>query len=204
MLFACAPGFGAEVTFALTDAKGQPVGDAVVSLLPLDAPAPAPTSIPAVEVEQKGQEFSPYVTAVRVGTTVKFPNRDAIEHHVYSESAARRFEFPLYKPGTSESITFNQPGVVSIGCNIHDWMMAHIVVLPTPWFAVVGSSGRATVAAVPAGRYRAEVWHPRLVKPDTREVTVGAAAADPLAFRLNLKPDRRIRRVPEAGGKGYR
>lgn len=199
------PAAGGTAAFTLTDQKDQPIADAVVSLVALDAPSASVGGAPVVELEQKGQEFRPYVTAVQVGTSVKFPNRDTIEHHVYSQSPARKFELPLYKPGQAETLVFDRPGVVSIGCNIHDWMLAYVVVLPTPWFAVTPATGAARLASVPAGRYRAEVWHPRLAKPETRELTLGADAAEtPLAFRLTLRPDRRIRRTPDVAGKSYR
>lgn len=193
------------VAFTLSDQKDQPIADAVVSLVALDVPSASTGGGGVVELEQKGQEFRPYVTAVRVGTSVKFPNRDTIEHHVYSQSPARKFELPLYKPGQAETLVFDRPGVVSIGCNIHDWMLAYVVVLPTPWFAVTPATGAARIANVPAGRYRAEVWHPRLAKPETRELTLGADGSEtPLAFRLTLRPDRRIRRALDATGKSYR
>lgn len=194
-----------DVTFKLADPKGQPIGSAVVSLVPLDAGAPLPgtASTNLVEIEQRNQEFSPAVTAIRTGTTVRFPNRDAVEHHMYSTSAARRFEFPLYKPDKAESVTFDKSGVVTIGCNIHDWMLAYVVVLDTPWFAVVPAAGSATLPGVPAGRYRATVWHARLAKPEEREITL---TADNLAleFALALKPDRRIRRGPDGAKTGYK
>lgn len=193
-----------EVRFQLSDAKGAPVADAVVSLMPLDSIATASATHSPREIAQRGKEFQPYVTAIQVGTTVRFPNRDEVEHHVYSLSKAKKFEFPLYKPGMAEEIVFDQAGVVVVGCNIHDWMAAYVVVLPTPWFAVTAADGAAALSAVPAGRYRAEIWQPRLKEKITREVVVtdGTPAA-PLAFNLALKPDQR-RRAPEAGGNGYK
>jgi plastocyanin len=115
------------------DGKGAPVADAVVSLHALDHPAAAlPPPDAPVEIVQRDQEYIPYVTVVRVGTRVDFPNQDDIQHHIYSVSKAKRFEKPLYAPGARETVLFDQPGVVTIGCNIHDWMVAYLVVLPTP------------------------------------------------------------------------
>lgn len=208
LVFLCAglplAGRASGVEFRVADTKGHPVENAVVSLTPLDAPAP-PLHSPAAPlvIQQKGQEFSPYVTALVVGTAVTFPNRDTVQHHVYSLSPPKKFELPLYAGEAKEAIVFDRPGVVSLGCNIHDWMSAYIVILATPWFARTGADGTAVVAEVPAGRYHAEVWHPRLPKGESRELTLTATPA-PVAFALALKPDRRIRRSPDADRGGYK
>jgi plastocyanin len=192
-----------DVRFQLTDAKGAPVADAVVSLTPLDSTAPVAVANKPSEIEQRAKEFQPYVTAIQVGTTVRFPNRDEVEHHVYSLSKAKKFEFPLYKPGMAEEIVFDQAGVVAVGCNIHDWMAAYVIVLPTPWFAVTPATGDATVS-LPPGRYQVEIWQPRLKEKITREIVVSdRGPTEPLAFQLALKPDQR-RRAPAAGSSGYK
>jgi plastocyanin len=186
----------ADVACKLTDQKGAPVADAVVSLQRLDTPEPAvaPAGTTA-EIIQQDKEFIPYVTAVQVGTTMHFPNRDKVQHHVYSLSKAKKFELPLYSGEEKGGILFDQPGVVTIGCNIHDWMIAYIVVLPTPHFAKTGDTGAATLP-VPAGRYHLEIWQPRLAQPLTQEITVADTAPTALAFSLVLKPDHRIPRPP--------
>jgi plastocyanin len=205
-LFVLAPvlAAGGSLRVTLADGKGKPVEDAVVSLVPADgAKLPTPAFTP-VEVMQKNQTFIPYVTAVAVGTSVVFPNQDTVQHHIYSLSKAKRFEKPLYAPGSREAVVFDQPGVVTLGCNIHDWMLAYIVVLPTPLYAKSAADGTATVANVPAGRYRLEVWHPLLAAPQTREVTVADGPdGSAEAFVLNLKADRRIHRGPDGKGSGY-
>ena len=195
----------APLSVSVTDSGGQPVADAVVSLVPLDgALIPPAASAAPIEITQQAQEFKPFVTAVQVGATVMFPNNDKVQHHVYSLSKAKRFEFARYGPGMNETIRFDKPGLIAIGCNIHDWMVAYLVVLPTPWFAKSDAGGRATPEA-PPGRFRLEVWHPRLARPEIREVEIPrGTAADREAFVLKLRRDRRIRRAPDAKGPGYK
>ncbi len=192
----------AEFSSTLSSPKGEPVADAVISLIPLDAPAPPVAATAQIEIAQQDQEFIPYVSVVQAGTKVVFPNRDTVQHHVYSLSKPRKFELPLYNPGQRESLVFEIPGLVTIGCNIHDWMISHLVVVPTPWFAKSDAQGAVKITA-PAGRYRAEVWHPRLAKPDTREIVLTEAAAVTENFSLSLKPDRRVRRSPGGKTGGY-
>jgi plastocyanin len=198
-----APLPAAELVLTLTDAASAPVVDAVVSLHPLDAPVPAPGPAAEVEVVQRDGEFQPLVTAVRAGTRVRFPNADSIQHHVYSLSPAKRFDIPLHGGASAPAEEFAVPGVVSVGCNIHDWMRAYVVVLDTPWFALSSAAGLARLEA-PAGRYRVEIWHYRVAKPDVSEITLVEARPEAAARGLVLRRDRRPARAPETGGGGYR
>jgi len=193
----------AELSVAVKASKGEPVPDAVVSLTPLDVAVPPVSAGAGGEIGQKGQEFTSYVTVVQAGTKVVFPNRDTVQHHVYSLSKAKKFELPLYNPGAAESFVFDVPGLVTLGCNIHDWMLAYLVIVPTPYFAKSDAAGAARVTA-PAGRYRLELWHPRLATPVTQEITLADGAAAAREFALTLKADRRIRRGPETKAGGYR
>ena len=193
-----------ELGVAIKSSKGEAVADAVVSLVPLDTATPPPPLTPAapVEIAQQNQEYTTYVTVVQAGSTVMFPNRDTVQHHVYSLSKAKKFELPLYNPGAAESFVFDVPGIVTLGCNIHDWMLAYLVVVPTPYFARSDARGAAALTA-PAGRYRLELWHPRLGAALTEEITLADGAALRREFTLTLKPDRRIRRGPEGKRGGY-
>jgi plastocyanin len=207
-LVACAAprALAGDVLVTVKDAKGTAVADAVVSLVALDAPtAPAPTP-PAepVVIAQEGQEFDPYVTPVVAGTRVSFPNRDKIRHQVYSLSKTKPFEIPLYGPGAGQTIVFDKPGIVALGCNIHDWMSAYVVVLATPYFMKTPADGLARLAGLSPGRYRLDVWHPRLASETTREVVIAPADAATQTISVTLKPDKRIRRAPDSAGGGYK
>ena len=203
LALAAAPGRAAGVTFKFTGtADGKPIANAVVSLVPLDASVEKPPPASPAEVTQIEKEFAPQVIAVTIGTTVKFSNREKSgNHHIYSLSEAKKFEIPLHKPGTETAIVFDRAGVIALGCNIHEWMRAYVVVLATPWFATSDVRGSAAVDA-PPGRYRAEVWHARLEKMESREIALPAAG--PVGFTLALSPDKRIPRGPTAAGAGYK
>ncbi len=192
------------VHVGVKDAKGQPVADAVVSLVPLGtAPILAPSPEPVV-IAQSGQEFEPYVTALVVGSRVSFPNRDSVKHQVYSTSKIMPFEIPLYGPGAAQTVLFDKPGIIALGCNIHDWMSAYIVVLATPYFQKTPAAGTATFTTLPPGRYRLDVWHPRLANDTQREVIIASSDPAMQSIAVVLKPDRRIRRAPDGAGGGYK
>jgi plastocyanin len=192
----------ADLHAVVKDAHGQPVGEAVVIAVPEGG---APRGRPKLEqVEQINQEFVPKVKAVVVGSPVSFPNHDDVRHHVYSFSPAKRFDLPLYVGTPAKPVVFDAPGVVTIGCNIHDWMVGYIYVSESPYFATTGADGAATLSGLPAGRYSVRVWHPQLAAAEesTRRA-LDLQANQSLDWQLALKPEVRIRRSP-SGTRGGR
>jgi plastocyanin len=158
-------------------------------------------------IDQRNKQFIPYVTAVQVGTSVVFPNSDNIRHHVYSFSPAKRFELPLYTGVPAKPVVFDKVGFVTLGCNIHDWMIAYVAVLPTPYFQVTGKEGRALLKDLPGGQYTVEVWQPSLKggpEKFAQHVALAASGTKQLLFTLDLKPDFRAKRAPALSTGGYR
>jgi plastocyanin len=153
------PVISATLSARVADAAGRPLADAVVYAEP-QAGVPANKSGRAVAIEQKDREFTPYVSVIQAGTSVTFPNRDAMRHHVYSFSPAKPFEIKLYSGDITREILFDKPGVVTLGCNIHDWMVGYIFVAETPYFAKTDKNGDARLSDLPAGEYDVKVWHP--------------------------------------------
>ncbi len=174
----------------LRDSAGAPVADAVVYAMPASGPIEAHPGKATVQIEQVDREFVPYVTAMQTGTTASFPNHDPILHHVYSFSPAKTFEIKLYTGQSPSSITFDKPGVVTLGCNIHDWMIAYVLVVSTPWFAKSGPDGKVRLRDLPAGSYALQAWHPQM-RGSVLPVTVvleGAGAAQSMAFSFEVAP----------------
>ncbi|WP_156970577.1 methylamine utilization protein [Andreprevotia chitinilytica] len=157
------PAQGGGLIARVTSPAGFAVEDAAVVLEPLSGTVP-PKHKQAV-IEQKDREFKPYLTIVQTGSDIDFPNRDPFKHHIYSFSPPKVFEVKLYgadKP--AKPILFDKPGEVVLGCNIHDWMEAYVLVVDSPYFAKTDATGRARIDAVPPGKYRLRVWHPRQKK----------------------------------------
>lgn len=159
--FIAAPAVAADMTVAVTDANGKPVAMAVVTFTPNGgASIPASVKGAAYTMAQKSIQFQPFVLAVPAGATVNFPNQDRVNHHVYSFSPIQPFQFPLYGPGKTHTMTFPHEGTVALGCNIHDSMSAYVRVVATPFFATTGADGRVTLKGVPEGAGKLAVWHP--------------------------------------------
>ena len=150
----------ATVEVLVQTPAGSPLADAAVLVEPVAGTPARPRARGHASIEQRGREFIPWMTVVQTGTSVDFPNNDTIRHHVYSFSEPKRFEIKLYAGKPGQPVVFDKPGQVDIGCNIHDWMEAHVLVVDTPYFARTGTDGRAAITNVPAGRYRVRPWHP--------------------------------------------
>jgi plastocyanin len=180
----------AVLEVAVRDASGAPVTDAAVYAIAATGPTEA-RGARSREIEQIDREFVPYVTVVQAGTTVTFPNRDPILHHVYSFSPAKSFEIKLYTGKSPEEIVFDKPGIVTLGCNIHDWMIAYIVVVPTAHFARTDASGKVRLRDLPAGAYEVHAWHPNqrsAVSP--QGIALDAQASGNIAFVIETSPRR--------------
>ncbi len=165
---------GADLNINVRDRSGQPIGEVVVLLEPLAGEA-KPNSPPAsAVVDQLHQQFVPGVIAVRTGTAISFPNSDTVSHQVYSFSPAKRFELGLYRGVPRDPIVFDKPGIVVLGCNIHDNMIGYVYVTDAPYFGTTDADGHFR-SALPLGKYRVHVWSPRLSTQDNateRELTV--------------------------------
>ena len=165
-----APALAANVSVAVVDSAGRPLPDAVITLEAPGRAHPAPKPAQGVEISQRNRHFEPSVTVIPVGTSVTFPNRDTVRHHVYSFSPTKTFEIKLYAGVPSSPIVFDKTGLAVLGCNIHDSMIAWVMVVDSPWYGKTGADGHLAIADVPPGSYRLHAWHPLL--PD------GAAGPD--------------------------
>jgi plastocyanin len=181
-------GRAAAIDVQARDVSGNPVPDAAVYAVPLGA-APESRAARTAAVEQFDREFVPYVSVIQAGTTVSFPNRDPILHHVYSFSPAKPFEIKLYTGRSPTEVVFDRPGVVTLGCNIHDWMIGYIAVVPTAHFARTDAAGAARLRDLPAGRYEVHAWHPQQRAELTpHAIAVEARDARTASFVFDIAP----------------
>jgi plastocyanin len=201
----------AEVHIEVVDSQGRPLPDAVVIASPVNPGAAREAARPAdgtEVIDQVDKQFVPYVKVIRAGTWVRFPNQDNIRHHVYSFSPAKRFELPLYAGAAAPPVLFDKPGVVVMGCNIHDWMVGYVYVSESPYFGKTGDDGRTLLANLPPGDYAIRIWHPDLIAAEestARTVRLTEQDARREAWKIEVKPSLKPRRGPsETKGLGYR
>jgi hypothetical protein len=125
---------------------------------------------------------------VTVGQAVEFPNDEdrQIEHNVFSNSPAKRFDLGLYGPGQSKTVVFDKTGAVSLFCSIHKEMDGTIYVSPTPYSSRVNEDGHYQMNNVPAGNWTVKTWQRRRRFAE-RTVPVTVSAGQSSTVDLELK-----------------
>jgi plastocyanin len=186
LLIAAVPaGAASNLQVEVRDRHEAAINDAVVYAVP-EAKAPPPPSRRAV-VDQRNRTFVPHVLPIQTGTAVIFPNSDNVRHQVYSFSPAKKFQLPLYAGTPAAPVVFDKPGVVAIGCNIHDQMSAYLVVVDTPYFART-VNGRAELSGLPEGQYDVRLWYEGMrSEPPAQSIRLGADGRESLMFRIGNK-----------------
>jgi plastocyanin len=185
----CSAGVAGSLSITASQRTGLAIPGAVITLEALSPALPPAPPVRAV-LDQVDLAFVPDVLVVPVHSSVQFPNSDAVSHQVYSFSPAKSFQLPLYRGKPYPPMLFEKPGVITLGCNIHDDMLAYLIVTDAPWFGRTDSRGQFWVADLPEGRYRARLWHPRLAEaPVERIVEMNAADQKiQLMLKRNLRP----------------
>jgi plastocyanin len=171
----------------VSSAGNVPLSELVIYLESPDPGRAMPATRPAVRVSQKGAQFSPALTIISVGQRVDFPNDEdrLIEHNVFSNAPAKRFDLGLYPPGQTRSVTFDKPGAVFLYCSIHRHMDGVIFVSPTPYFSRVDDDGNYRIENVPAGKWVLKTWQ-RRKRFAEQSVTLDLGADKPVTANVEL------------------
>jgi plastocyanin len=187
-LLQTAGALAADLVVAVQTSNGRPFAGAVITLRSLAGNDHPGAPVNAV-MDQVNRTFVPDLLVIPVGSTVAFPNSDSVSHQIYSFSAAHKFQLPLYRGKPYPPVLFDRPGIVTLGCNIHDSMLAYVLVTDAAYFGRTDAAGSWSVD-LPRGTYRVTVWQPRMQESSQQDVTVEEAGRSDLTVRLTkaLKP----------------
>lgn len=191
LLTASLPAAAATLKLQISDQDGKPLADAVATLYPQggDAAPSKPSAAHDHFVDQKDETFLPLVEIVPVGESVIFRNSDRTRHHVYTFSplATPPFDFILKPNELSAPIKLTKPGVIPIGCNIHDFMINYLFVTDSRWAAKSDDKGAAALSDVPPGTYTVKLWHPRLRPGAAQPSQTVAVTGEETSMALSMK-----------------
>ena len=176
----------ADLRVVVVDGAQQPVADAVVYATSVNPPPREPHK---ASIDQVHRQFVPQLSVIQAGTAVSFPNSDNIRHSVYSFSHAKTFTLKLYAGTPASPVVFDQPGVVVLGCNIHDSMVAWVLVTDTPYYTRSAADGTATLTGLPAGEYRLRAWNNSMADEQNGEpLHVGNEPLNPRQLHVDAQP----------------
>ena len=184
------PSVAADLSVSVRGDDGTALADAVVVVHPAGGfgPMAAVRYSWPLTMAQQNIAFNPYVLIVPLGSTVGFPNRDKVRHHVYSFSAVKKFELKLYGQQDERTVTFDKPGIVALGCNIHDSMIGFIYVADSPFAAKTNAAGEAVIHGLPTGGAQISVWHPDMKAKAPVSQSASLTATTVKAMVLELRP----------------
>ena len=186
-----------DLSLRIVDADGQPVPNAVVALK-ADAFVPvesASETASAAIMDQVDKQFLPHVLVLKKGQQVVFPNSDQVRHHVYSFSKPNDFEIKLYSGDQANPVLFEHPGIVVLGCNIHDQMVGYLYIADTEIARVSDAQGLVRFAGnLDKTKQEPDVmlWHSRLSSSKVERVNkkLATQAEDGVwQIQLNLLPE---------------
>jgi len=161
--------FSSTITVKVIDAEGQPLEGVVIENA-LSSPAGTAAKSLAV-VDQIDKAFVPEMIVIQRGQLVDFPNSDNIRHHVYSFSTPKIFELKLYADRPENPVRFDQPGVVVLGCNIHDAMVGYIYIASDDNVVQTDKEGFATLSLNNEAK-ALTLWHPYQSQGPDHRVTL--------------------------------
>jgi plastocyanin len=154
----------ADLSVAVLDSAGHSVAGIVI-IAESDTAQPDKHAARAAIMDQQHMQFVPRILVIQTGTAVDFPNSDQIQHQVYSFSEPKRFKLSLYAGHKYPPIVFDRPGLVTLGCNIHDGMIGYIYVTNSAFFGRSDDAGALQLHGLPAGSYTLTAWHPQIQEP---------------------------------------
>lgn len=166
-----------ELVVQVVDDRGNPIPEAVVTFSPDTPIGSEDTTNSKLSINQKNLEFTPFITLAPMGSEIRFKNEDTVLHHVFSFSKTKKFDLKLFGKDEPQSIDIDKTGIISIGCNIHDGMVAYIFVPLAPFAAQTDESGTISLKGIPEGQGVLSVWHPLMkAKKKRKQQTVSIQA----------------------------
>ncbi len=199
-LLALQPAWAESVEVRVLDRTGKPVPEVVVTLSDQRRGAsPSSSRELSMTMDQVNMRFVPELLVVPVGANVAFPNSDTVSHQVYSFSPAKSFQLSLYKKGSANPpVLFDKPGLVVLGCNIHDEMVAYIFVTAVPLYGKTDAGGRIVWNNVNSGPATIAIWSPLLADADvgSRQLEIQSGSSQNAPQSVEFKLTKPLRGSP--------
>lgn len=148
---------------------------------------------PIVEIDSKSCQFVPHCVIAMEGQELVMKNADAVEHHVHVSALRGNVINDLIAPNDRHGVKRRLKAdlmPIPVKCDIHPWMLSHILILDHPYAALSNEEGKFTIEGLPEGTYDFRVWHESqgYVRIDTKGIEVKAGKATDLGT-LKVAPE---------------
>lgn len=173
-----------EVQIIVGADKG--VQDAVVYLkeVPKGKAWGAVDKVPVLDQEKC--QFKPAVQVVRTGK-IDIVNSDPVLHNTHGFYGQRTaFNLAMPDKGMKISSEVPRPGLVRVECDAHGWMLAHIYVADSPYYALTKADGSFSITDIPPGTYTV-ITAQHFTSDSEMQVTVKGGETAKIAVELKKK-----------------
>ena len=155
----------------------------VLTIIGARAPAASAGGPPPPVLEQQECVYGPHVQTAVLGQKLQITNRDDLLHDVHAYADDRDTLFNVAEPfqGMTVSMTLEREGVVTVECDVHDWMKGYVVVASHPYIAVTDEDGAFRIDGIPPGSYKVRAWHEALGELE-KDLTIVAGRDTTVSF----------------------
>lgn len=106
--------------------------------------------------------FYPHVQVLPPGSNLIMSSQDEVLHTIHGYLGRRtifNLAFPLPGKLTKKLRRAKSGDFLRFLCDEHGWMLAYMLVLDHPYFAISDESGSFEIKDIPAGTYTLRAWH---------------------------------------------
>jgi len=175
-----------KTQFYVLGSKGELAG-VVITVKGISGKSTGESATPLV-LDQKGCEYSPYITAVQTGQKIVVKNSDPVFHNVdvVPVTAGNPPANKAQGPGAPDvTLSFpNAESFLKFKCDVHPWMFAYVTVVDSPYFSVSAKDGSYKISNLPPGKYTIEAAHRKAGKV-TKDIEV-KDGANTLDFTMEV------------------
>jgi hypothetical protein len=116
-----------------------------------------------VRIDNIGCRYEPRVVLLRTTQTLVIGNKDPIGHNTKIDTFANPAINPIIPAGSEikQKFPLTEKRPSQVGCNIHPWMSATLLVQDHPYMAKTDENGKFTIENLPAGKWSFQFRHPK-------------------------------------------
>ncbi len=137
-------------------------------------------------LDQEHCKFDPPVQVIRAGN-IDIVSSDPVLHNTHGFYGRRTaFNLALPNKGTRIPVELTRSGMVRVECDAHGWMLAHIYIADSPYYALTGKDGSFSITDIPPGNYTLVISQ-HFLGDNEQVVTVKSGESVKLSVELKKK-----------------